>query len=91
MRIHAGYVNSPLMILGGKQMEISIWGSTTAQQLGSDPISRDSKEGPAAVAVCSTFVKNYQEKLNLSSTNATWSFWIREMLIQLKDYIGESW
>ncbi|XP_026457610.1 uncharacterized protein LOC113358303 [Papaver somniferum] len=49
---------------------IALWGSA-ANQVGNDPIDCDSTPCPVLVAVRSTFVKNYQGKITLSSTNAT--------------------
>lgn len=50
-------------------MIIALWGSAV-NQVGNDPIDCDSIPCPVLVAVCSTFVKNYQGKITLSSTNA---------------------
>ncbi|KAI3861767.1 hypothetical protein MKX03_019560, partial [Papaver bracteatum] len=54
----------------GSTMKIALWGSA-ANQVGNDPIDCESTPCPVLVAVCSTFVKNYQGKITLSSTNAT--------------------
>ncbi|KAI3856447.1 hypothetical protein MKW98_008899 [Papaver atlanticum] len=56
--------------LRGKTMKIALWGSA-ANQVGNDPIDCDSTPSPVLVAVCSTFVKNYQGRITISSTNAT--------------------
>ncbi|KAI3858730.1 hypothetical protein MKX03_033683, partial [Papaver bracteatum] len=56
--------------LRGTTMKIALWGSA-ANQVGSEPIDCDSVPRPVVVAVCSTFVKNYQGRITLSSTNAT--------------------
>ncbi|KAI3905350.1 hypothetical protein MKX01_040041 [Papaver californicum] len=40
-------------------LKIALWGSTT-YQVGGDPITADSDPSPVVIAVCSTFVKNYQ-------------------------------
>ncbi|RZC85958.1 hypothetical protein C5167_026645 [Papaver somniferum] len=53
----------------GSTMIIALWGSAV-NQVGNDPIDCDSIPCPVLVAVCSTFVKNYQGKITLSSTNA---------------------
>ncbi|KAI3843583.1 hypothetical protein MKX03_022408, partial [Papaver bracteatum] len=54
----------------GSTLKIALWGSAT-NQVGNDPIDCESIPCPVLVAVCSTFVKNYQGKITLSSTNAT--------------------
>ncbi|KAI3942421.1 hypothetical protein MKW98_013073 [Papaver atlanticum] len=56
--------------LRGTTMKIALWGSAT-NQVGNDPIHYDSITRPVLVAGCSTFVKNYQGRITLSSTNAT--------------------
>ncbi|XP_026434422.1 replication protein A 70 kDa DNA-binding subunit C-like isoform X1 [Papaver somniferum] len=59
--------------LRGTTMKIALWGSA-ANQVGNDPIDCDSVPRPVVVAVCSTFVKNYQAnsgRITLSLTNAT--------------------
>ncbi|XP_026456436.1 uncharacterized protein LOC113357289 [Papaver somniferum] len=56
--------------LRGTTMKIALWGSA-ANQVGNDPIDCDSIPHPVLVVVCSTFVKNYQGRITLSSTNAT--------------------
>ncbi|KAI3907741.1 hypothetical protein MKW98_008418 [Papaver atlanticum] len=56
--------------LRGSTMRIKLWGSAT-NQVWNDLIDCDSILGPVLVAVCSTFVKNYQGKITLSSENAT--------------------
>ncbi|KAI3987835.1 hypothetical protein MKX01_020949 [Papaver californicum] len=56
--------------LRGSTTKIALWGSA-ANQVGNDPIDCDSIPFPVLVAVCSTFLKNYQGKITLSSTNAT--------------------
>ncbi|XP_026457290.1 uncharacterized protein LOC113358006 [Papaver somniferum] len=56
--------------LRGTTMKIARWGSA-ANQVGNDPTDCDSIPHPVLVVVRSTFVKNYQGRITLSSTNAT--------------------
>ncbi|XP_026408765.1 uncharacterized protein LOC113303895 isoform X2 [Papaver somniferum] len=63
-------VRSQLKISGGTTMKIALWGSA-ANQVGNDTMDCDSIPRPVLVVVCSTFVKNYQGRITLSSTNAT--------------------